>query len=369
MAVSQHAPRIPRAVRTLIIGLVFVAIVVLLIMWLAGAFHEKVTAERTEPPAAPGRPVGDRRIEEARILKVPREESAVGSIEAVHEASVASKLLAKVNEVNVQAGQAVSQNDLLVRLDDKDLRARLEQADAALQSAKAARDQAGIELDRIRQLYEQNAAAKIELDRAETAAKTAAAEVQRAEQAREEAQTMLEYATIRSPLSGIVIDKQVEAGDTVSPGQVLLTMYDPTRMQLIATVRESLTQRLAVDQTVRVRVDAIGKTCQGRVSEIVPEAEASSRSFAVKVTGPCPEGIYTGMFGRLLIPLDEEEVLVIPQAAVRHVGQLDIVEVAEAGRLYRRSVRLGRRLGDNVQVLAGLQAGEQVALWAEGPES
>jgi multidrug efflux pump subunit AcrA (membrane-fusion protein) len=80
------------------------------------------------------------------------------------------------------------------------------------------------------------------------------------------------------------------------------------------------------------------------------------------------------MFGRLLIPLDEEEVLVIPQAAVRRVGQLDIVEVAEGAEaaggssvsappmLRRRVVQLGRQFGDQVQVLSGLRVGEKVAL-------
>ena len=64
----------------------------------------------------------------------------------------------------------------------------------------------------------------------------------------------------------------------------------------------------------------------------MPEAQSDSRTFQVKVTGPCPPGIYSGMFGRFLIPLDDEEVLVIPGQAVRHVGQLDMVDVVEDGR-------------------------------------
>jgi RND family efflux transporter MFP subunit len=194
--------------------------------------------------------------------------------------------------------------------------------------------------------------------------------VERAAQAAREAETILGYATIRSPLDGIIVDKRVEVGDTATPGQVLLTLYDPTRMQLIARVRESLTQRLQVGQDIDVHVSALGKTCTGRVSEIVPEAEAASRTFSVKVTGPCPEGVYTGMFGRLLIPLDDEQVLLIPQAAVRRIGQLDVVDVVVRApdetqaepRVQRRTVQLGRDFGEDVEVLAGLQAGELVAL-------
>jgi multidrug efflux pump subunit AcrA (membrane-fusion protein) len=163
-------------------------------------------------------------------------------------------------------------------------------------------------------------------------------------------------------MTGIIIDKEVDAGDTVMPGQILVTLYDPTRLQLVASVRESLTQRLTVGQDVDVTIEALGRTCTGQVSEIVPQSAAATRAFDVKVTGACPPGVYSGMFGRLLIPLDDEEVVLVPRAAVRRVGQLDIVDVADGDRLLRRAVELGRAFGDEVEVLAGLRPGERVAL-------
>ena len=98
-------------------------------------------------------------------------------------------------------------------------------------------------------------------------------------------------------------------------------------MQLVASVRESIAHRLQEGEKIGVQVERLNKVCSGTVSEIVPEAQSASRSFQVKVTGPCPAGIYTGMFGRILIPLDEEEVLVIPARAVQNVGQLQLVNV------------------------------------------
>jgi multidrug efflux pump subunit AcrA (membrane-fusion protein) len=113
---------------------------------------------------------------------------------------------------------------------------------------------------------------------------------------------------------------------------------------------------------IPVRVEGLNRQCEGKVSEIVPEAQSASRSFLVKVTGPCPTGVYSGMFGRILIPLDEEDVLVIPANAVQHVGQLDLVEVIENGKASRRAIRTGRSFGDEVEVLSGLRAGEKVAI-------
>jgi RND family efflux transporter MFP subunit len=344
------------------IGVGFAVIVVLLIMTLAGFFHPKVGKAQPGAAVTAGRPVGDARLTEARLITVPTVESAVGTIRAVHETAVASKLLAKVLDVRVIAGQVVKTGDVLVRLDDQDLRAKLDQAVAGVSAAQAARDQAQVEYNRVQGLVDQHVAAPIEFERVQTTLKSADAQLEQAQQARREAETYLEYATILSPLDGVIIDKQVEVGDMVTPGSVLLTLFDPSRMQLVASVRESLTQRLKVGQMIGVQVESLNKTCQGQVSEIVPEAEAASRSFQVKVTGPCPPGMYSGMFGRLLIPLDDEQVLVIPRAAVRQVGQLQLVEVAEQGKLSRRSVQLGREFDDDVEVLAGLKAGESVAL-------
>ena len=150
------------------------------------------------------------------------------------------------------------------------------------------------------------------------------------------------------------------------PGQTLLTLFDPKRMQLVASVRESLTHQLHLGQAIGVRIEGLNKQCSGTVSEIVPEAQSASRTFQVKVTGPCPTGIYSGMFGRILIPLEEESVLIIPRQAVRKVGQLELVDAVENGRTSRRAIRIGRTLDENVEVLSGLREGEQVMISDQG---
>ncbi|MEW6197701.1 MAG: efflux RND transporter periplasmic adaptor subunit [Planctomycetota bacterium] len=370
-AQKTRASGTAKAVWLSLVGVGFTVVVVLLLLWLAGVFHRKIAAGSGSAAAAGGQPVGpDVTLVPARVRRVPTVESAVGTIRAVHESAIAAKLLARVVEVNVQAGQEVHAGQVLVRLDDADLRAQRRQAEAGVAAAQAARNQAQIEYDRVRDLFERAHASKTEFDQAETALKTATAEQQRAEQALAQAEAVLDYATIRSPMDGKVVDKLVEVGDTARPGQILLTLYDPTRMQLVANVRESLTQRLAVGQMIGVRIDAIAKTCAGQISEIVPQAEAASRTFAVKVTGPCPPGVYSGMFGRLLIPLDEQDVLVIPRAAVRRIGQLDTIDVAEPSPqgpvLRRRVVQLGKPYDDEVEVLSGLRADEQVAVGRPG---
>ncbi len=331
----------------------------LLLLLLAGVFTDKVPS--TEPPLpSPG--TAGSPVAEVRLVRRPRYETAVGTVRAVHEAAIASRLLAQVTEVRVKAGQPVSQGDILVRLDDSDLKARLKQAEATVVAAQSARDKTESDYQRALRLFRDRALSRGDVDHANSAWQTAAADLVRAQQAVREAKVLLDFTTVRAPLTGVVIDKRVEVGDTASPGQVLLTLLNPDRMQMIVSVRESLAQRLAVGQKVRGRLEALNRECEATISEIVPESRAASRSFTVKVIGPCPPGAYSGMFGRIYIPLDEEETVVVPAAAVRHIGQLDMVEVAERDGLRRRSVQLGRHLNGDWEVLAGLRPGERVVL-------
>jgi membrane fusion protein (multidrug efflux system) len=339
---------------------VFAIGVSVLLLWLAGKFAPKVPTSSPSDLATKIQAAG--RVVPARIVRIPLIETAVGTIRPVHETAIGSKLLARVVEVHLKAGQPVKQGEVLVRLDSTDLRAKLKQAQATLESGEASRAQAEVDVDRLGKLRKANAVSEQDFERAATALKSADAELNRARASINEIQATLDWATIRSPLDGLVIDKKVDVGDMVTPGQTLATLLDPKRMQLVASVRESLAHRLRVGQTIDVQIENISKECSGTISEIVPESESASRAFQVKVTGPCPEGIYSGMFGRILIPLDQESVLMIPRAAVQSVGQLNLVDVVEKGAISRRAVRVGRSFGDDVEILSGLREGEQVEL-------
>ncbi len=342
-----------------LLAVAMTAIVTLMLLFLAGVFHGKVPSEAD---AAKGRSVKGLKTAAARVLKQPRYETATGTVKPVHESAVAAKLLAKVLELNATAGQVVQKDQVLVKLDDADLQARLKQAEAGLTSAQVRSEQTKTEFGRAEQLKSKKAMSQTDFDAAQAAMKSAAAEFERATQAVKESQVMLDYATIRSPMSGTIIDKRVEVGDTVSPGQILLTLFDPTHMQMVASVRESLALKLKPGQLLPTRLDALDFDCEATISEVVPESDVASRSFTVKVTGPCPPGVYSGMFGRLMVPLEDEEVLVIPVEAVRKIGQLTMVDVVRDNSAVRRNIRSGRTLGQDIEVLAGLVEGELVVV-------
>ena len=178
----------------------------------------------------------------------------------------------------------------------------------------------------------------------------------------------LDYTQIRSPMDAVVIDKRADVGDTVAPGQILVSLYD--KMQLIANVREGLIKRLQAGQKIGVYLEDLGSACEGTISEIVPQADPVTRTFQVKVIGPCHAGVRPGMYAKLLVPLGDMRVLVIPPGAVVQVGQLTMVDVPGAGGSERRYVQLGRTFDVRgvpyVQVLSGLRPGEKVAVGGQG---
>lgn len=352
--------------RTLVVwGSVLLATLgmLLLMLVLSGFFQPKVPVGNLENTVA--LPVN---LSTAIVTSVrfPRSETSVGTIRSANEVSVASKILAQVLEIRVKAGQAVKQGEVLVRLDDADLTSRLRQAESAHQAALAQAEQAAADLDRAKRLIGRQAITQAEYDQFISADRSLKAEVQRTLQAIEETKIQLEYATIRAPFDAVVIDKRIEAGDTATPGRVLVELYEPDRMQLVAIVRESLAVKLKVGDKLPVEIEALGYRCEAGISEIVPQAETASRSFTIKVTGPCPEGVYSGMFGRLFIPLEEEDVVVVPTAAVKRVGQLTLVEVLIDGKIQRRSIQVGRLFEQGFEALAGLKAGEVVLLNQDG---
>jgi RND family efflux transporter MFP subunit len=340
---------------------VLVALVVVLMLWLFGAFHAKVS---TQPAAAPSAsvPPGAATFT-VRKVRVTDTETASGKVTPVHEAEVASQVMEKIIEINAKPGQVVKKGDVLARLDDNVLQSRLQQAKAVLAATTAAVNEAKGEATRNQQLAAKGIISQSDLDHAETVLKTAEAARDGAEKAVHEAETTLTFATIRAPMDGTVIDKRAEVGDMAKAGQILVTLYD--EMQVLANVRESLIGRLKEGQALEVQIERCNLTCTGTVSEIVSEGDPLARTFPVKVIGECRPEVRKGMYAKLIIPLDSIELLVIPQTAVTRVGQLDTVIVVDGDRTERRTVQLGRTLTvdkrEMVQVLSGLREGEQVA--------
>ena len=347
-------------------GMAAAVLAVLPVLWLGGC-GERGGPEAGAPPAAGAAPEANTAT--VRAVRGPLVERVSGTVASARHTTVSSEILARIDEVRPRAGTTVAQGDVVIVLDARDLDARVREAEQALNAGRAERDLARKEAQRIEELFAQKVASQQDLDRARSRSQVAAAALEGSEQRLADARVAQTHAEIRSPVSGRVIDRLAEPGDTAAPGVPLLHIYDPALLRIEAPVRESLAVGLRTGQALAVEIDALHRRFEGVIDEIVPFAEPGARTLLVKVRLPQDPALFAGMFGRVEVPAGEATRLLVPRAAIEPVGQLEFVTVArEDGGIERRLVTSGRdRDEEDVEVLSGLAEGERVQLPAREP--
>ena len=352
-----------RLVKSAASGAVAVSAFGLFLAWMGGDFRGKVRPG--EVPA--GRPsAADRTLVTVERVRGEETAAAVGSVQPKKRTEVASQLLATVLDVRVRPGDRVQPGDTLVTLDDRELAARRREAAAALTAAEADRVTRRAEFERVKRVRDTAAVSSEEFGKAEGAFRVAEAQVTRANEAIAHLDVQLTHTRIGVSEAGLVADRFIDPGDLATPGKSLLIVYDPADLELHADVPESLAPAVPVGTEVAVRIDAAKVSVRGVVREVVPQARPASRSVLVKVSLPAATSgrpLLPGMYGRIEVPVGTVDQLWVPRAAVRQVGQLDLVEVANPDdTLTRRFVRVGADAGGRVEILSGLAVGTRVAL-------
>jgi RND family efflux transporter MFP subunit len=377
--------------KKLLSGILFLALVLVIVLYATGYFAgERVAPGETREVAGPPAPASTARAERVAL---PAHEDAVGTIQSRSRIEVAAQVTARIVELQHEAGDPVEAGRALVVLADRELKARLEQANQALAAAQASREQAqqarlsGDALltqaqarhKRVLRLIEGSAATPEEMESAEAALLQARARVAdadaaitaaeagilRARRVVEEAEVALGHARIPAPITGVVAEKLVESGELAWPGRTLLVVLDPHALRLEARVREGLIGRVRPGARLSIELPAADRKVEGKVAEIIPAGDPRSRTFRVRVDlDETPAGVFPGMFGRLRIPLGTREVVRAPQSAVTRVGQLETVLVRIAQESWaRRFVTTGNRFDDgSVEILSGLEGGETLGL-------
>jgi RND family efflux transporter MFP subunit len=332
----------------------------LLLLWMAGFLTPGKIRPGTVPLAADQAAQGPTAA--VQVDEVPLMREAVGTLGSRVAVTVASKVMATVLDVTARVGSAVHKGDVLIRLDGRDLSARLREAEAGASTARAELDRAAADYKRFDALIKRGAVTQKEFEDARTRYAMAQSQLQAAEQAVAQARVTLGYLELASPIDGVVVEKTVDPGDLAMPGKPLLVLHDPQQLRIEAAIAEELAPRLEIGAPVTVQVDAVGKTFATQIDEIIPRADPLTRTITVRAALPAGDGLQPGMFARLTFPAGAVRILSIPRRAVRQVGQLESVQVMTPNGPRVRHVQTGDRRGDRVEVLAGLAAGEIVLL-------
>ncbi|MGI9102979.1 MAG: efflux RND transporter periplasmic adaptor subunit [Terriglobales bacterium] len=308
---------------------------------------------------------------------------AVGTVRAVQTAQLSSEIVATVREVRVKEGSRVRRGDVLLVLDDAQQRAGLERAQAGVRASQ--QDIAAVEaelglasatLRRYQSLYEKKSVSPHEFEEVQaraTAVKArrdaAQAGQSQAMAAEAQARAGLGYTRIRAPFDGTITAKNVDSGALASPGVPLLTIEDTRSFRLEASVDESGLRFVKLGAETPVAIDALGAELPSKVVQVVPSADAATRTFVVKLELAPYARVRSGVFGRARFARGQREAIVVPRAAVLDRGQMQGVYVIAAdGQIGLRFVTLGKPAGDQVEVLSGLSDGERLVAAHNGRE-
>lgn len=328
--------------RDMIIGNVTVMAMMLL---LVGGCSSKL--EPASPPEGGVVLASDAVIYTVKRLPQTSRIPVVGTVMSEETVSLNARIPATVNRVLAVTGSKVSRGEMLVILDDREIKEQLATAEAQFKQAEA-------EYQRAQKLMSVKATTEQAMQAAESGFNTARAQLERAK-------VLLSYATVTSPMNGIVTERRVEAGDLVAPGKVLVSIYDPLRMRLECAVPVRLVNKLPLGKEVDIILDLPATAFKGQVTEIVSEVDAATRTQKVKVRLESTAGdILPGTFGRLWIEDDAAEAISVPASAVYKVGQLEMSQVVQGNRVFRRLVRTGALKDNQVEVIAGLDDGDRI---------
>ena len=337
---------------------------------LTGCTNERPTA------SAPPETVSNVSVIIAQQTRVPDWLEVVGTVRAAQTSQIASQILGNIVEIRAHEGDRVQSGQVLAILDDAQSRSAADQATAALNSAEkdlsAAESDltlAGTTLKRYQQLYEKKSVSPQEFDEIKARYQSAEArrDMARAGQAQAnaalaQARTSLGYTRLRAPFAGVVTEKKADAGMLASPGMPIFTIEDTRSYRLEVAVDESELRHVRIGQVSPVMIDALENVqLSGKVIQIVPAADAASRSFLVKVELPADARLRSGLFGRARFPRGERQALLIPRTSLVERGQLQGVYVIDANQIAGlRYVTLGNSAGEQIEVLSGLEEGEKL---------
>jgi len=272
-------------------------------------------------------------------------------IEAVRQSTVAAQVSGRIIHLRAEPGQRVKAGEVLARIDARE-------AGENVAATKAQLAQAEAHLARTRELFAKKFVSASVLDKAE-------ADFKAAQAAASAASASLSHATVMAPISGIIAQRHVELGELASPGRPLITIFEPGAMRAVASVPQSKKAQILGQQSVRIEFPESGRWIDAQRIEVLPTLDVQTHTLTVRVYLPVgTEGIVPGMAARVHFAADEGARLTVPAQAILRRGEVAAVYVLDdQGKARLRQVRLGEPVsGGEVEILAGLRAGERISL-------
>lgn len=341
------------------------------------AFALVAACDTPQQAAAPAsRPAPELAAGTVELREIELTWSSEAIVEAVRQSTVSAQVAGRIIEINFDVGDRVEKGEVIVRIDERAASQALAASEAQVREAQAALADARAQHERLRQLLAQKLVSKAAADQAEAAYKASQARVTALLAGAGQAATQRDFATIVAPYGGVVAARHVEVGEMAVPGKPLMTGFDPATLRVAADVPQSQVAAIETERRARIEIPSRAQWVEAQSLTIIPSADPLTHTTRVRLDLPPDYGaIYPGVAARVHFVVGKAPRLLVPRAAVVQRSELTAVYViATGGQPQLRQVRIGEA-GDeaSIEVLAGLLAGERVALepvkagmWARG---
>ena len=298
-----------------------------------------------------------------------------GQVAASQTANISTRVMGYITKLTVKVGDNVNKGQLIATISNSDIIAKRGQAEAMMAEANAALTNAKKDYDRFTALYKQQSASAKELDNATLQYNAVKAKVEAAKEMRNEVNAMLEYTTLTAPFAGIVTQKFTDAGNIANPGMPIVSIEQKDSYEISASVPETDINAIKQGEEVSVNIKSANKSFKGTVTQINQSSQFSGGQYIIKVSIPEAEkkGLYAGMYADLALSkpkaTDSKEVsmVTVPTSSIIKKDDLTgLYTISTNNTALLRWVRLGKTIGDNVEVLTGLEKNEQFIVSSEG---
>ena len=304
-------------------------------------------------------------IAPVQVREVAQTYSADGVVEATRQSTVSAQISGRVQEIYFDVGDSVKKGQVILRIDQQEAAQALAGSQAQVMQAQAAMHNAKSNYERARQMFAQKFISQAAMDKADADYKIALAQAAASQAGESRAAVAQGYTAVVAPYGGMVAARLVQVGEMVSVGQPLMTGFDPSKMRVIVNVPQDKLQDIGARPDVAIEFPAINLRVQAASVTVQPLADARTHTTQIRIDLPAKQtGVYPGMFVRAHFVVGKAKRMLIPASAVmRRSEVVAVYVVGDKDQVTLRQVRLGESVGQNeIEVLAGLNAGERVAL-------
>ena len=308
---------------------------------------------------------GQLEVAAVQYREVAQTWSAEGVVEATRQSTVSAQISGRVEEINFDVGDSVRKGQVILRIDQREAAQALAGRQAQVMQAQAALHNIKSNYKRAQQLFAQGFISQAAMDKAEADFKVAQAQAVASQAGESQAALAQGYTAVIAPYGGVVAARLVEVGEMVTVGKPLMTGFDPTQLRVIVNVPQAKLADIGARPDAAIEIPSLKRRVPAAAVTVQPAADVRTHTTQVRIGLPAKEaGVYPGMYVRAHFVVGKARKLLIPASAVLRRSEVIAVYVVDnKGAVTLRQIRLGEAAGqDEIEVLAGLNAGERVAL-------